>query len=226
MSEVERTGRTVEEAVEAALAALGAARDEVEVEVMADPAAGGTPLPEARVFVRLKDGGPAGELDDDEDQEPADYQEILEMAREDALDFVEGLLDVMDVEGEVAAEVAEEGIFVSVDGEEAGLLIGRRGQTMEAIQEILRSVVQRQARTRVRVTLDIEGYRERRRQALEEQARQMAERAQQEGEVELEPMPAFERKIVHDTVGQIEGVTSFSEGEEPNRRVIIARQED
>jgi spoIIIJ-associated protein len=82
--------------------------------------------------------------------------------------------------------------------------------------------VQRQVRARVWVTLDVQGYRERRKEALRERAREMAARALDEGEMELEPMNAFERKIVHDAVGEITGVTSFSEGEEPYRRVVIA----
>jgi spoIIIJ-associated protein len=79
--------------------------------------------------------------------------------------------------------------------------------------------------TRVRVTLDIEGYRERRREVLAELARDKSEAALQDGEAELEYMSAFERKVIHDAVGEIDGVTSFSEGEEPRRRVIIQKED-
>jgi len=141
---------------------------------------------------------------------------------EDALDFVEGLLEAMDVDGEATAEIRDRRVYVSVEGQEAAILIGHHGQTLDAIQELLRSAVQRQVRARVWVTLDVQGYRERRKEALRERAREMAARALDEGEMELEPMNAFERKIVHDAVGEITGVTSFSEGEEPYRRVVIA----
>jgi len=137
----------------------------------------------------------------------------------------QGLLEAMDVDGEASTEIRDRRVYVSVEGQEAAILIGHHGQTLDAIQELLRSAVQRQVRARVWVTLDVQGYRERRKEALRERAREMATRALDEGEMELEPMNAFERKIVHDAVGEITGVTSFSEGEEPYRRVVIAPDE-
>lgn len=158
------------------------------------------------------------------EEDVIDPQEILEDARDDALDFLEGLLDAMEADGDVSADILEDGsVAASITGGDGGLLIGSRGQTLEAIQELLRTVVQRQAQTRVRITLDVEGYRERRREAVKRLAEQAAERAIEEGEVELEPMNAYERKIVHETVAGIEGISSFSEGQEPRRRVLIQR---
>lgn len=151
--------------------------------------------------------------------------QVLEDAVEDALDFVEGLLDAMDLDGEVAADVSDDTISMAITGESSGILIGRHGRTLEAIQDLLRTAVQRKAQSRVRLTLDVEGYRDRRREAVAKQAREMAEKALQEGEVELPEMSAFERKVVHDVVSTIEGVTSFSEGEEPRRRVIIQSED-
>jgi spoIIIJ-associated protein len=167
---------------------------------------------------------PASLLADEEDEEESE-EDRLAIAQDDALDFIDGLLEAMDVDGEVAAEIRDRRVYVSVEGQEAAILIGHHGQTLDAIQELLRSAVQRQVRARVWVTLDVQGYRERRREALRERAREMAARAVDEGEMELEPMNAFERKIVHDAVGEIDGVTSFSEGEEPYRRVVIAPDE-
>ena len=159
------------------------------------------------------------------DEDTIDPEEILEDAREDALDFLEGLLDAMEADGDVIAEITDEGtVAVEITGGDGGLLIGSRGQTLEAIQELLRTVVQRQAQTRVRVTLDIEGYRDRRKESVRRMAEQMAERAIEEGEVELEPMNAYERKIVHETVASLDGVSSFSEGQEPRRRVLLRRE--
>lgn len=148
-------------------------------------------------------------------------EELLEDAREDALDFLEGILDSMDLDADAVVDITDAGLEASMTGPDVGLLIGRRGQTLDALQELLRNVVQRQAQTRLRITLDIEGYRGRRKEALQQQAKDMSERALAEGEVELEPMSAFERKIIHDAVAEIEGVTSFSEGQEPRRRVIL-----
>lgn len=152
-------------------------------------------------------------------------QQVLDDAVEDSLDFIEGLLDVMDLDGEVAAELRDDAIEVQISGESSGILIGRHGRTLEAIQDLLRTAVQRRAQSRIRVTLDVEGYRDRRKEAVENQAREMAERALKEGEAELPEMSAFERKLVHDVVATIEGVVSFSEGEEPRRRVIIQSEE-
>jgi spoIIIJ-associated protein len=160
------------------------------------------------------------------DDDFIDPEEILEDAREDALDFLEGLLDAMEADGDVLAEITDDGtVAAEITGGDGGLLIGSRGQTLEAMQELLRTVVQRQAQTRVRVSLDIEGYRGRRRDSVRRLAEQMAERTLEEGEVELEPMNAYERKIVHETVAGIDGVSSFSEGQEPRRRVLLRRDE-
>jgi len=168
--------------------------------------------------------GEAGVVPPVDDQDPMDAEEVLEDAREDALDFLEGLLDAMEADGDVVADITEDGaIAAEITGGDGGLLIGSRGQTLEAMQELLRTVVQRQAQTRVRVTLDVEGYRERRKEAVRRLAEQMAERALAEGEVELDPMNAYERKIVHEAVAGITGITSVSEGQDPRRRVLIRR---
>lgn len=168
------------------------------------------------------EGTPTGDNPTGDNPTAEASEDVLEDAREDALDFLEGLLDAMEMDGDVIADITKEGaIAASIEGSDSGLLIGRRGQTLDAIQELLRTALQRQAQTRLRVTLDIEGYRDRRRETLIREAQQLAERALGEGEVALEPMSAYERKIVHDAVAEIEGVESFSEGEEPRRRVII-----
>jgi spoIIIJ-associated protein len=151
-------------------------------------------------------------------------EDVLEDAREDTLDFLEGLLDAMEADGEIAAEITDDGaIVVSIEGGDVGLLIGSRGQTLDAMQELLRTVVQRQAQARIRLSLDVDGYRERRRQAVVRQAEEMAQVAVERGEAELDPMTAYERKLVHQVVAEIEGLSSFSEGQEPRRRVKIRR---
>lgn len=152
-------------------------------------------------------------------------QGILEDARDDALDFLEGLLEAMECQGEVSAEITEEGGIVAwIEGEEVGALIGNRGQTLDAIQELLRSVIQRQAQVRIPVVLDVQGYRQRRRQSVEREAEAMIGKALEEGEAQLTPMSAYDRKIVHELVAATEGVSSVSEGQEPSRRVWIRRE--
>ena len=155
---------------------------------------------------------------DEEEVEPPSPEEVAETA----VQFMEGLLESMGLEGQVESSVDDATAFLDVRGDELGLLIGRRGQTLEALQEVCRTAVQRRLRSRVRLLVDVEGYRARRRASLADYARAMAERAKRRGtEIELEPMNAYERKIIHDAVSEIEGASSFSEGEEPNRKVVV-----
>lgn len=150
--------------------------------------------------------------------EPARPEDVASTATE----FVSGLLKAMGLEAEVAHSIEGDNASVDVTGEDLGVLIGRRGQTLDALQELTRTAVQRRLRTRVRLMVDVEGYRARRRDSLADYARSIAERAKSRGtEIELEPMSSWDRKIVHDAVSDIEGVVSFSEGVDPNRKVVI-----
>jgi spoIIIJ-associated protein len=107
--------------------------------------------------------------------------------------------------------------------DDLGLLIGKHGQTLDAIQELTRNIVGHRLDERIRVLVDVEDYRKRRAAHLEERAQRAAELALETGEEqELDPMDALERKIVHDTVAGIDGVESGSRGEEPNRFVVIS----
>jgi spoIIIJ-associated protein len=115
-------------------------------------------------------------------------------------------------------------IFGGEDPDAMGLLIGRHGQTLDALQELVRSAVQRTTASRCRVMVDVEDYRKRRRSQLVQRARFLAAKVKRSGRPErMEPMTAYERKIVHDTVTEIDGVESGSEGEEPERRVVLRR---
>lgn len=150
--------------------------------------------------------------------EPALPEDVAATAEE----FVTGLLSAMGLEAQVAHSIEGDNAALDVTGEDLGVLIGRRGQTLDALQELTRTAVQRRLRTRVRLMVDVEGYRARRRDSLAEYARSIAERAKARGtEIELEPMSSWDRKIVHDAVSDIEGVVSFSEGVDPERKVVI-----
>jgi spoIIIJ-associated protein len=139
-----------------------------------------------------------------------------------AAEFLTGLIDAMGLRAEVTTRVEGERALIDVTGDDLGAVIGRRGQTLDALQELVRTAVQRRLRSRVRLLVDIEGYRARRRASLADYARAMAQRARERGtEIELEPMNAYERKIVHDAIAEVEGASSFSEGEEPNRKLIV-----
>lgn len=150
--------------------------------------------------------------------EPASPEEVAAAGE----DFVTGLLESLGVAAEVTSAIDKDTARIDVTGEDLGSLIGRRGQALDALQELTRTAVQRKLRSRVRLLVDVEGYRARRRDSLADYARSIAERAKERGtEIELEPMSAYERKIVHDAVAEIDGVSSFSEGEEPGRKVVV-----
>jgi spoIIIJ-associated protein len=152
-------------------------------------------------------------------------QQRLEEQADAVADFVEELLAKMDIDA--IAEPSEEAgrMYVDVlDGDEADMatLIGKHGQTLDAIQELTRQAVGRRLDERIRVLVDVEDYRKRRAARLVEKAQAAADRALETGsEQELEPMDALERKIVHDAIAEIEGVESTSRGEDPGRYVVV-----
>ena len=139
-----------------------------------------------------------------------------------AADFVEGLLDRLDLPGDIEIEITEEQALLNLDDVGSGLLIGRRGATLDALQELVRCAVQRQTERRSRVRVDVEGYRSRHVEKLRDRCREAIAQVRETGEpVRLDPMDAYERKLMHDLVAKTGGVTSSSEGAEPKRRVIV-----
>jgi spoIIIJ-associated protein len=142
-------------------------------------------------------------------------------------DFLVGLLAAFGLEGEVSTRVDEDIIYVDVTGDQTEALIGPKGVILDAVLELCRTMVHRQSQAGARLRLDIAGYGERRREALRIYARRLAEKVLDEGgEIMLEPMNPADRKVVHDTISEIEGVRSFSEGEDPERCVVIGPAED
>jgi spoIIIJ-associated protein len=133
------------------------------------------------------------------------------------------IVDALELDAEVFVDEGDNEIAARVEGDELGLLIGRRGQTIDAVQLLCYRVAFRGRGDRKRVSVDAAGYRERRRETVERQADRAAERALETGkEIELEPMSPTERKIVHDRLAERPGLETFSEGEEPERCVIVA----
>jgi spoIIIJ-associated protein len=145
----------------------------------------------------------------------------LEQEGEIAADYVEGLLDIADLDGDIDMDVEGDRALVSVVGGTLDDLVGPKGTVLEALQELTRLAVQRQTGERTRMMLDVGGYRARRREELTEVGQDAAEEVSQTGAPKrLTPMTAFERKIVHDAVAAA-GLRSESEGEEPDRRVVV-----
>jgi spoIIIJ-associated protein len=161
-------------------------------------------------------------------QEPAtsgdgeDEEIDLDAEADAAADFIEGLLDVMGLPGDLKIRILEDHAEVEIVDVGSGALIGRRGQTLESIQELLRCALQREFQRRAHVQIDVEGYRARRLEKLIEKAEEAIDDVLDSGESErLEPMDVFERKAVHHLVAEYDGVVSRSQGREPARRVVI-----
>jgi spoIIIJ-associated protein len=166
---------------------------------------------------------------DEEDSAPADADEApaevdladLEQESEIAADYVEGLLDVADLDGDIDMDVEGDRALVSVVGATLQELIGPHGEVLEALQELTRLAVHRQTGARTRIMLDVGGYRARRRVELTELGQDAAEDVKSSGVPRrLDAMTPFERKVVHDAIAAA-GLRSESEGEEPNRRVVV-----
>lgn len=157
------------------------------------------------------------------EEESFDLAELEEEA-EAAADFIEGVLDAMDLPGDLRIkidDVAGESEVELLDVD-SGALIGRRGQTLEALQELLRCSMQREFERRSRVKVDVEGYRARRLEKLIEKAEEAIDDVLSDGQpVRLEPMDVFERKAIHRLVNAQDGVASRSQGREPGRRVVV-----
>jgi spoIIIJ-associated protein len=166
---------------------------------------------------------------EDEDSAPSDGDEAssevdladLEQESEIAADYVEGLLDVADLDGDIDMDVEGDRALVSVVGSTLQELVGPHGEVLEALQELTRLAVHRQTGARTRIMLDVGGYRARRRVELTELGQDAAEEVKTSGVPRrLDAMTPFERKVVHDAIAAA-GLRSESEGEEPNRRVVV-----
>ena len=153
---------------------------------------------------------------------PEQRIELLDEESELAADFIEGLLDLLEVPGDIEIEVTDGSAVVNISQVGSGLLIGRRGATLDALQELVRSTTQRQIERRSHVRVDVEGYRARQIDKLRSRCRDAIAQVRETGEpVRLEPMDAYERKLMHDVVAGTGGVSSVSEGAEPKRRVVV-----
>lgn len=221
MEEIRRSAPSVEEAIEAALGELGLSEQEADVEVVQEPRPGllGVGAQEAVVVVRAR-------VRSEVDLSEEDLEEQAEVAAE----FLEGMLERMGIQANVEPNLEDGTMYVDVigpepDDEDMGLLIGRHGLTLEAVQELTRVVVAQRTGQRARVVVDVEDYRKRQIDRLTARIRETAARVRRTGRSEaLEPMNPFLRRIVHGTVAEVDGVDSASEGEGAERRVVIRRR--
>jgi spoIIIJ-associated protein len=165
---------------------------------------------------------PAEAGDSTEQGAETDANALLIEEGDIAADYLERLLDIIDYDGDIDLDVENDRAIVAIIGNGLQSLVGNRGETLDALQELTRLAVAQKTGTRSRLMLDVSGHRQARRTELTGLATDTAKRVVESGEpARLTPMNPFERKVVHDAISAIDGVRSESEGEEPNRRVVV-----
>lgn len=235
MAGVEGSGRNVEEAVENALAELGLERDAVDVRVLHEGRSGvlGVGGSEARVLVTPLSEMPEEETAADADAAPdGDAEgETEDDEAEIAAQMLDRLLELMGVRADVSirdAETPGDGVgmalaVLDIEGDDLGLLIGRRGETLQSLQYLLNLMASRKLGQNVFFTVDVEGYRQRRERTLTQLARRTADQVKRtQRAITLDPMPANERRIIHLALAEDRHVSTASVGEGDNRKVSIS----
>jgi spoIIIJ-associated protein len=200
---IEKTGKTVQEAIDEALAELNVDESSVNVEIIDEGKKGlfgrsGT----AKVVVTLKE----------------DKEESVEKA----INFIADVLEKMNISAEYEVEEDDESILIRISGEDIGIVIGRRGETLDSLQYLTSLVVNKDRDLYKRITIDIENYRQKREETLVRLANRLADRVvKYKKDVTLEPMNPYERRIIHSTLQEYGSVDTYSVGEDPNRKVVI-----
>ena len=240
---LEKTGKTDDEAIAAALEEIGLDRDDVSVEIIerAKPGFLGIGSVPARVRISWESEGeepaapapeevpaakeeipaaPAAAAEKSEPSEPVDEPEDYARVRS----FLTGLLEHMDLDADISISEREGGgLLVDLQGPGMGAVIGRRGETLDAIQHLTNYAVNHGSEKHLRVSVDAENYRSKREESLTRLAEKMAEKAiKYKRSMALEPMNSYERHVIHTALQNYEGVTTASTGTEPNRRVVVS----
>ena len=233
---LEKSGRTEDDAIRAALEELGMDRDDVSVEIVTRAKSGFLGIGAAPAVIRVsyeaedeaeapveaaEIKAPAEEKSAPAEKaapadEPADYAQIRE--------FLSGLLERMNVKADIEISPRDNGgINVDLTGSGMGAIIGRRGETLDAIQHLTNYVVNRGSEKHMHISVDAEAYRSKREESLTHLAEKMAEKAiKYKRSMALEPMNSYERHVIHTALQNYEGVTTSSTGVEPNRRVVVS----
>lgn len=208
MKEILKKGKTVEEAVNAALSELGVSREEVEIDVISEGNKGifgiGSKDAEVKVIVNACDCADCG-------------------AKEIAVDFVENVLSKMGMNAEVCATAEDDKINVDISGDGMGIIIGRRGETLSSLQYLTNLVVNRKVDDYIKVSIDTENYKQKREESLIKLANRTAEKViKYRRSFTLEPMNPYERKVIHSALQNNDKISTYSTGSEPARRVVVA----
>ncbi|TMU83878.1 protein jag [Bacillus sp. BHET2] len=203
MREVEATGQTVDEAIESALSQLNITKEEAEIDVIDQG---------KKRFLGLFGGKPA----------IVHVKKAIDPVYE-AKDFLLSVAHEMGVEATIDVKRDGRDVEFNISGEKMALLIGKRGQTLNALQHLAQLIANRVSGQFITILLDAENYRERRKQTLSTLADRLAEKASRTNRpVSLEPMPSYERKVIHSALVNSKSVDTHSEGREPNRYIVIA----
>jgi spoIIIJ-associated protein len=203
MKKILVTGKTIEEAVKSGLAQWDVSEDRVQIHILEQPSRG--------LFGFIGSKAAKVEL------------ELIPDALEEAIRFLQDIFKTMHISITIDQHKDREGTILNMSGSELGILIGKRGQTLDALQYLVNIVANRFSSSHIRIILDAENFRDRRKKTLEELAVRLASRViKSKNEVVLEPMNSQERKIIHAELQGHSVVKTYSKGEEPNRRVVIA----
>jgi spoIIIJ-associated protein len=218
MESLEMSGRTVEEAIQKALDQLGVSREEAEITVLKEGKSGILGIGSEEAMVRVTPLVPAGNRDDAPDLVRGVLEKLMDLLGVDC-SIVPGSSPIVDSEedGEV-----KDAVTLNIVGDDLGILIGRRGQTLDCLQYVVRLIVGHQTDEWVPIIVDVEGYKERRYHALQDFARQMAEQVKAKGvSFNCEPLPAAERRLVHLALADDPDVYTESAGFGESRHVVI-----
>lgn len=203
MKKLTVSGKNVDEAIQSALMQLNTTREKISYEVLEQPQKG---------FLGLIGSKPA-----------VIEVEIKPDAAEEGMKFLKEVTSNMGVDIEIVTTETKEGYLFELKGEALGILIGKRGQTLDSLQYLVNLVANRYSEQYIRIVLDAENYRERRKESLEQLAQRLGNKAVRTRKaVVLEPMNALERKIIHTALQGVKGVKTYSEGVEPHRKIVIA----
>ena len=202
LKRTEKTAKTVDEAIELALAELGATRSQVEIDILDEGSKGLFGIlggKDARVIVTRKDS-------------PEDK----------ATAFLSDLFLSMGIRVQMETKLEGDNLYINLSGNDMGIVIGKRGDTLDSIQYLTSLVVNNAKGSYIKVTIDTENYREKRKDALEALAKRIAAKVERTGKRHtFEPMNPYERRIIHSTLQANENVTTYSIGEDPNRKIVV-----
>lgn len=204
MKTLEKSGKTIADAVDAAVAELGCSREDANIEIIAMPSKGILGFGAKPAIVRVS---------------------VEDKATAYAMDFLSTIFKKFDIDVKINVTEGEEFITLDLIGKDLGILIGRRGETLDALQYLTNLTVARHFEERCKIILDVEGYRSKREESLARLAKKLADRVKESGKnMSLEPMSPYERRIIHTVLQSDDQVRTFSEGEEPYRKVVIAKK--